>query len=287
MRPLWALALLLASPPSPVSSAGPPAPPLDELEDRAGRYVAALEEQLAVVVGNEEYSQSHFLGREISASHRRSLTSDVAWVPTGHPMVWAFYRDVRTVDGQPVSERGARLEALFPSGSTPAARELAQQILEESSRYNLGARRTVNSPTLALMFLHPRNQPRVRFRVAGRDVKEGVDTWKVRFAELQRPTLIRTTRGEDVPVRGLGWIEPGRGAIVASRLEMSPPGLGPVTIDVAFRLDARLDSWLPAEMRESYGNRIRTSADERVEALARYSSWRRAQVEVQDIVPVP
>jgi hypothetical protein len=89
-------------------------------------------------------------------------------------------------------------------------------------------------------------------------------------------------------VRGLVWIEPGRGAVVASRLEMSPPGLGPVAIDVAFRLDGRLDSWLPAEMRESYGNRIRTSADdERVEAVARYSSWRRAQVEVQDIVPVP
>jgi hypothetical protein len=39
-------------------------------------------------------------------------------------------------------------------------------------------------------------------------------------------------------------------------------------------------------MREVYGNPVRSPSDERVEALARYSTWRRAQVEVQDIVPV-
>jgi hypothetical protein len=37
-------------------------------------------------------------------------------------------------------------------------------------------------------------------------------------------------------------------------------------------------------MREAYGSR---SSDERVESVARYSGWRRAQVEVQPIVPVP
>jgi hypothetical protein len=200
-------------------------------------------------------------------------------------MVWAFFRDVRDVDGAPVRDRDARLERLFPAGSTPAGREHAQQILEESSRYNVGRRRTINSPTVALSFLHPRNQARFGFRVVGRDKKEGAETWKLRFAEREHPTLARTPAGEDVPGRGVVWIDVGRGALVASRLEMSPPGLGPVSIETVYGPDDRMGFWLPREMREAYGNRSRSAGEERVEAVARYSAWRRAQVEVQFIVP--
>ena len=228
--------------------------------------------------------QSLSIGRE-GAIDRRSIASDVAWVPTGDPMVWAFYRDVRAVDGEPVPEREERLQALFPEGPTPAARRRAQQILEESSRYNLGRRRTVNSPTIALSFLHPRNQSRFAFRIVGPDEKEGAATWKVRFAERERPTLTRTSRGEDVPARGLLWIEAGSGTLVASRLEMSPPGLGGVSIETAYALADRMGFWLPREMREAYGNRSRSAGEERVEAVARYSAWRRAEVEVQIILP--
>ena len=283
----WPLGLLLVSLVPQASAGEPPPPPLHELLDRAGGYVANLEEQLAVVLGDETYTQALFIGRDRSARDRRSIASDVAWVPTVDPMVWAFYRDVRAVNGRPVSERAERLQALFPTGPTLAARERAQQILEESSRYNLGRQRNVNSPTVALSFLHPRNQPRFDFRIAGRDEKAGVLAWKVRYSERRRPTLISTSRGDDVPARGLLWIEPGRGAVVASRLEASPPGLGPVRIDAEYRLDPRLGFWLPAEMQESYGNDLRASGEERVETVARYSAWRRAQVEVQDIIPVP
>jgi hypothetical protein len=283
----WPLALLLGSFLPSASAGETPPPPLHELLDRAGGYVANLEEQLAVVLGDEAYTQSLFLGRDRSARDRRAIASDVAWVPTGDQVVWAFYRDVRAVDGQPVPGRVERLQSLFPTGPTLAARERAQQILEESARYNLGRRRTVNSPTVALAFLHPRNQPRFDFRIAGRDDKAGALAWKVRFTERQRPTLSRTSRGDDVPARGLLWIEPERGAVVASRLEASPPGLWPVRIDTDYRLEPRLGFWLPAEMQESYGNDIRASGEERVETVARYSAWRRAQVEVQDIIPVP
>ena len=155
VRRLGALALLLGSSLSPAFAADPPPPRLEDLLTAAGRYVSSLEQQLTVLVADEGYAQSLFIGREDSARVRRSMTSDVAWVPTGDPLVWAFFRDVRDVDGAPVRDREARLERLFPSGPTPAGRERAQQILEESSRYNLGRRRTVNSPTIALSFLHP------------------------------------------------------------------------------------------------------------------------------------
>jgi hypothetical protein len=103
---------------------------------------------------------------------------------------------------------------------TLAARQRAQQILEESARYNLGRRRTVNCPTVGLSFLHPRNQPRFTFHVDGREEKQGTTAWKVSFAERARPSLSRTTRGEDVPARGMLWIEAAGAALVASRLEL-------------------------------------------------------------------
>jgi hypothetical protein len=248
----------------------------------AGRYVARLEEELAVLVADETHEQALFVGREGSARQRRSLVSDVAWVPTGDAFVWAFFRDVREADGDPVRDREARLERLFPSGVTLAGRARALEILEESARYNLGRRRTVNCPTVALSFLHPRNQPRFAFRLEGEDVKEGAPTWKVGFRERSRPALTRTSRGDDVPARGVLWIDPGSGALVTSRLELRPPGLGPVTIETAYARDDRLGGWLPAEMREANGS---SSSDERVEAVARYSLWRRARVDVRILLP--
>jgi hypothetical protein len=279
--------LALAFLPLVAAASDPPPPRVEDVLAEAGRYVAGLEQPLAVLVADERYVQSLFIGRDTSARHRRSLVSEVAWVPTGDAFVWAFYRDVREVDGDPVPDRTERLEHLFPSGVTLAGRERAQQILDESARYNLGRRRTVNCPTVALSFLHPRNQPRFAFRLDGLHEKEGATTWRVRFSERERPSLTRTSRGEDVPARGLLWIEPGGGALVASRLELRPPGLGPVVIETLYAPDDRMGFWLPREMREAYGNRSRSAGEERVEAVARYSGWRRAQVEVQVIVPVP
>ncbi len=254
----------------------------------AGRYVARLEEELTVLVADETYAQRLFVGLDESARQRRTLVSDVAWVPTGDAMVWAFFRDVREVDGAPVQDREVRLEQLFPSGMTPAGKERALEILGESSRYDLGRRRTVNSPTIALSFLHARNQPRFSFRLDGQDEKEGVPTWRLRFEEKKRPTLTRTERGEDVPARGLLWVEVGRSSVVASRLELKAlRGIGPVSIETDFARDDRSGVWLPRQMREAYGETSRSGADERVETVAAYSAWRRARVEVQRIVPVP
>ena len=170
-------------------------------------------------------------------------------------MVWAFYRDVRSVDGEAVRDRSARLEALFPEGQTPAANARALQILDESSRYNLGQRRTVNSPTLALTLLHPRNRKRSSFEASGGGRKEGVPACKLLYEERKRPTLISNPDGEDVPARGAFWIEPGSGAVVASSLELKTPGHDPVLIETSFRHEAALACWLPAEMKETYGGR--------------------------------
>ena len=57
-------------------------------------------------------------------------------------------------------------------------------------------------------------------------------------------------------------------------------------IETVYAHDDRLGSWLPTQMREAYGIRSRSSREPCLEAVARYSGWRRAQVEVQVILPV-
>lgn len=204
-----------------------------------------------------------------------------------HPalFVWAFFRDVRVVDGNPVRDREERLERLFPSGVTLAGTERAREILDESARYNLGPHRTVNCPTVALSFLHPRNQPRFEFRLDGPDERQGAATWRVRFRERARPTLTRAAQGHDVPARGVLWLEAESGALVESRLELRPPGPGPVVIETVYAPEERLGGWLPSEMREAYGIPSPSSREPRLEAVAHYSGWRRAQVDVQLILP--
>ncbi len=102
--------------------------------------------------------------------------SETAWLPTGDVLVWAFFRDVLAVDGRAVGDRTARLEKLFSGGPTSEARGQAARILEESSRYNIGPPRTINSPTVVLSFLHPRNQPRFHYEANGTETVEDLRT---------------------------------------------------------------------------------------------------------------
>jgi hypothetical protein len=278
------LLLLLSVPPA-GSKEDAQTPTQEELLRRAGALTVTLEDRLAVIVAREEYLQGRLLDRDSVARVRRKIVSDVVWVRTGDAMVWAFFRDVVSVDGTAVVDRANRLEELFSAGATADARRQAAQLLEESARYNLGRRRTVNTPVFGLSILHPRNQPRFRFTSVGVERIDATQAQKLRFSETGSPTLTRTSQGIDVPARGTLWIEPAQGALVASELHLDAPGL-PAEIKVRFRREAHVDAWVPLEMNETYGNRSRTVGEERLEATAKYSNFRRAEVEVLDIVPI-
>jgi VWFA-related protein len=262
---------------------------VERLLRRAGQSVTALVERLAVLVAREEYTQTVVVvgpRREDSDSWlnptERALVSEVAWVAGDGEGSLVFFRDVLSVDGQRVGDRADRLEKLFSGGATVAAREQGARIRAEGARYNLGPLRTVNDPAVALWFLHPRNQSRFRFRARGPGKPEGVDAQRIDFTEVGRPTLVQTSQGVDLPARGALWIEPEGASLVFSQLELHVPGFGTTQIRVTYRRQPGVDAWLPAVMREVY----RTSAG-RLEGLAEYSHFRQAQVEVQEIRPVP
>jgi hypothetical protein len=272
--------VLLAGVLSTTAAAADAPPPLDDLLARAGAQAVALEDRLVTITATEEQEQNLRFDSDSRPSARRKIVSDVVWVPTGDAIVWAFFRDVVSVDGAPVADRTVRLDQLFAQGATAGARLRAAALLEEGARYNLGRRRTVNTPVFGLSVLHPRNRSRFRFERSGRQKKDGAQTAKVRFSERASPAIVRTSKGNDVAAGGMLWIEPATGALVASELHLDVPGL-PSEIHVRFRRDDRLEAWLPSEMEEEYGQRGR----ERVNAKARYSGFRRAGTEVEIVFP--
>ena len=135
------------------------------------------------------------------------------------------------VDGRPVRDREDRLTRLFLDPSASASAQL-RAIAEESARYNIGRiQRTVNIPTLALVFLRTENQATVTFTLTNRTTPalmlgvpgfDGdnvtkaqsadfaampVGTRVVAFKEAKKNTLIRGAGNKDLPAEGRFWID--------------------------------------------------------------------------------
>jgi hypothetical protein len=68
---------------------------------------------------------------------------------------------------------------------------------------------------------------------------------------VARPTLIKTTRGRDLALTGLLWIDPFTGTVVKSELNAADPSVR-CQVTVTFRRDEALDLWVPEKMEEYY-----------------------------------
>ena len=108
-----------------------------------------------------------------------------------------------SVDGQPVGERQDRLQKLLLNTPDGAMRQ-ARQIADESARYNLGqVKRNFNTPTMALVLLQAKNLGS-RFK-AGEDRVSGCGRVEDQLQEeVKKPTIIRTSAGNDMPIDGTG-----------------------------------------------------------------------------------
>jgi hypothetical protein len=246
---------------------------LPELLERAGRYVAALEESLMLLRAKEHYTQTLWVGGGYER-HRylaKTLDSDVLLVHAGDPMGWAFYRDVLSVDGKPVRDSEERLARLFAGGVTSAAQEAAGRIVAETSRFNLGSRRrNATSPTLPIVFLHPRYQARCHFDLKRTSQVAGRLAQQLEFKETERPTLVRSLDGRDQPARGRFWVAVEDGAVL--KTEMSVPNAMAV-FEATYGRDPKTGLFVPLEFREDYG----LGTDEEIEGVVTYSSFERGE----------
>jgi VWFA-related protein len=288
-----------------------PAANVDELMPRVAAYIEDYAAQMSLVIGVERYGQ--WLQREdftnpaagTSRAISRQLVAEFALVRSGND--WDGFRNVYEVDGKPVPDAKDRMAKLFTEAPASAVAQ-SRKIAAESSRYNMGAmQRNFNVPTVALFFLSTVNQGRFRFTKDKEDQVSGVRVWKVKYEEVRKPTIIRTSSGKDMPVKGEAWVDPVDGRILKTHMQIDsemPIALkaagardtsGPRTVNtsasitVTYTLEPKLGILVPAEMLETYEAPMRsafTGEDNmtKVNCRATYSDFKRFETSGRVIV---
>jgi hypothetical protein len=269
-----AASIASGEPPSRLVAAQEPRVSLDEVLERAARYVARFHTQLAEIVAEETYEQivynsARFTNCVLANAPRRTLRSDLMLVKPANVDRYVEFRDVFEVDGEPVRDRQERMAALWRTGSAASTGRLGA-ILEESARYNIGGiQRNINTPLMALMFLDRNYQPRFSFKhipksrpvftgdhASGNSAvfRVGTEMWNVEFEEKRGNTIIKRPNGGNVRSRGRFWIDPDTGAVLISELIVDGGGVL-ATITVSYQSEPLMGFLVPVEMRESYERR--------------------------------
>jgi hypothetical protein len=194
-------------------------PALDEVIQKIADYVGDYGEKASAFVGIENYTQQFNRPDSPTMMRPRKVVAEFAIVKPSDSTTWVGFRDVVEVDGQKVSDRRDRLQQIVTS-STGTASEAAR-LTAESARYNVGPiTRNFNVPTTTMFFFEPRNIKRFTFTKKGKKKIDGVETWELEFKETQKPTMIVTRDGRDVPCEGSVWVVPADGTIVQTRLRL-------------------------------------------------------------------
>ena len=177
------------------------------------------------------------------------------------------------VDGKPLRDRQERVQKLFLENPSGASR-LAQEISNESARYNIGTlTRTINVPTLPLALLGPKRIQGVSFERDGQETVGGIKATRVSFEEMARPTLVRPINVVgDAPASGTLWIDPSNGRILKTRISVTA-GRSEMTTTVVYKPAPETGLWVPAELEETY-----KKPGEHVEGRATYKNFRSFKV---------
>lgn len=267
-------------------------PTADDVLRKAGAYAAGYESAFSLLVAEERYEQrteqqdallaggnlsqrnpGGGMGAGGARQQRRVLRSEFALVRLDAGG-WMPFRDVFEVDGRKVRNRDHRLASLF---AAPTAESFDQgaAIMAESTRHNLGrVQRTINVPTLALLLVRPDLARRFRFERDGEEAVDGRVTWKFAFREMTTPSLVRTSRGQDLLLTGTIWIDPATGIVHRTSLTAADPQVR-ATVRVTFARDAGVDLWVPVTMDEHYSS---PSDRDVIFCTATYSNYRKFDV---------
>ena len=275
---IWNMGLVLAlALPAPVSAQTDRS--LEQVLHRMHAYLADYARHLPAMIATEKYEQRAGSGMR---RQRRLLESDFGLIQVPGDAEWLGFREVRSVNGKPVSDSASRLAELFANPSSVAVQQ-ARRIAVESARFNIGPIfRTINDPTMVLELLDPRHALRIRFTKQGEATIAGTRVWVLRFQEMHTPTIIRTRSLQDQPAQGRAWIDPDTGRIHRVEATIQPAlGTGKFfgTIDVTFAHDARMGFAVPARMTERYTN---INLDVVCSGEATYANYRRFTVDTAE-----
>ena len=238
---------------------------LAQLLAAVARYVEAYEPQLSAMIAEEDYHQKIRRGRY---REEQRTTSEFLFLKLAGTVNWVGFRDVYSVDGEPIREQRDRFAEILNGGGEVSKQ--AAELAAESARFNIGAVvRSINVPTLVLGWLAGDAQRRFEFERKGRKSIAGVRCRVVAFRERETPTIIRGRDDTDVPSFGSFCAsEDGR----VWMTEHQPQGrVGRATVTVTYRPEPQLGMLVPSEMREVY-------REDRIECLAKYSRYRRFSV---------
>jgi hypothetical protein len=277
------------------------APELAELMRRVGDYVVEYERSFSDLVAEETYAQrvAPWVWKGDGTQRRfvractvckRTTRADLVFVRLSGEIPWASYRDVFEVDGRKVREHEQRLVKLLSNPSADA-QEQARKLLAASAEYNIGpVKRTVNLPTLPLLFLLPRNQERFEYRLGGRRMIGTTEAVELVFRETSRPTFVRGPWNADLPAQGRFWVNAARAAVARSEVEFDFGAEAEAHVSTDYRPEPALAMWVPAEMREHFADAPRAKVktfQAPFNGVARYERFRRFTVSTEEKVALP
>ena len=258
MRSLTAAAIVLACELSP-SVARAQSPDIDGLMRRVGTYVQGFVETFSNVVAEERYEQR-------VAGRRRQMMSDFLLVAyPGRTERRVTFRDVREVDGQPVTDQPDRIIRLFLNPFESAIARAAE-IQREGLRHSLSGGRLVN-PLGLLAILQREYQNEFRFTRQGLDRSLGSDIRRIDMIRL-RPSQANQTRGS-------AWVSESTGEVIRTELRS---GAAREITTTTFAIDRELRIRVPVEMEDEIGS---------FRGRATYSNFRRFSVRTESTLDAP
>jgi hypothetical protein len=277
------MAITLAALTRPASTASVSAA---DLLAKCQAYLTTYDRALAALVADEHYRQREV--REDGQTAERRLESEFAWVPLPSGSETIGVRDVRRVDGEPVSGNG-RLQSLLEM-PTQAIERQVRAILDESARHNLAPafQRNINFPTFALSYLRPAVAENAKWKARLLPSGEG----ELRFREDRHRTLVRSHVGEMMPAKGTFTLDPSTGRVLECVVVLQQPHrsvrptrdgvpaiLTVYLVSVRFAKDDRLGVWVPMDMHDEVSAVLEKDPEGHrpvgVTGEARYDGYRR------------
>lgn len=257
MRFISAALIVLACELTASAAAPAQSPDIDELMRRVATYVQRFVDTFSNVVAEERYEQR-------LAGRRRQLTSDFLLVAyPGRPDRRLTFRDVREVDGQPVTDQPDRITQLFLNPFASAIAR-AMEIQVEGLRHNLSGGRLV-SPLGILAILQREYQNDFRFTRQGLDRTLGSD--------IRRIDLIRLRPPQANQPRGSVWVSETTGEVARTQLRID--GSRSERTTTTFEVDRELGTRVPVAMEDEIGS---------FRGRATYGNFRRFSVRTESTI---